>query len=80
MDVLEAQRVCKANHIHIQTGQTTNQHETTRKKPKQTNLQVLKKWSKTKKRENNVKRKGKENKKTEEATQHAATMYQSRNA
>ena len=48
--------------------------------PKQTNLQVLKKWSKTKKRENNVKRKGKENKKTEEATQHAATMYQSRNA
>lgn len=72
MDVLEAQRVWQANHIHMQAGQTTSQHEATRKKPKQTNLQVLKKWPKTNKRGNNVKRKGKENKKTEEATQHAA--------
>ena len=48
MDVLETQRVWQANHIHMQAGQTTSQHETTRKKSKQTNLQVLKKWSKTK--------------------------------
>ena len=34
MDVLEAQRVWQANHIHIQAGQTTSEHETTRKKPK----------------------------------------------
>ena len=43
MDVLEAQRVWQANHIHIQAGQTTSQHETTRKKPKQTNFHVLNK-------------------------------------
>ena len=57
--------VRQTNHTHTQTGQTANVHETTRKKSKQANLQVLKKRFKTKKRENKikiVKKKGKENK------------------
>ena len=53
--VVEAQRVSRQPTLHVQTTQKKNEHETTRKRQKQTNLQVLKKCTKTKKRENNIK-------------------------
>ena len=83
-DVLGAQMVRQTNHTHTQTGQTANVHETTRKKSKQANLQVLKKRFKTKKRENKIKivkkKKEKRTRAQKKTTQHAADTSRRLNA
>ena len=75
---LEAQRVLQADLMHINTGQTTNAQETTRKQGKQANPHVLAKWPKTEKRgnhhKNSEKKTAKEKQEAEQATEHAATI------
>ena len=53
--VLEARRVRQASHMHLLIAQTKSARETTRKKRKQANSQLLKKSPKTRQRENNRK-------------------------
>ena len=43
---LETQRVWQVIHMHLHTAHPENAHETTGKKRKQANSQLLTKWSK----------------------------------